>query len=735
MQTTPNRSALGPMVLVVAALACACGPGGSTPDGGAGGGLAAGGGPDATGGGGWAGGGSPGGASSGGGEAGGGSGTGGHGADGGWLACPELAQLAEPRDQVAVVEGDLTCAGTLVTLLEQQPARYATALGLLAASPLATEAVFSVVYDELRADRLRFDSAGVDALFAQLAPQLEGCTGNSRCADWRTFVLGRLETGNMYRCPPTAGATEAELLATVPYGDYQCIEGVIPVLAPLTSQSTITALLSMVESHVYAWARRNAERVLGRFAGRTGDAVSTLVVVTMGTAVTTSMSGRLSSEVSDDVLSDAIWILDSYFYPYFAMEPQLRALTADVAHGADVRFRAISAMQRLYWASSGLLPAVDVTFLESSIASDEMWVRAEAAYACHALRSDQLDASSRARLVASLQRQYGVEPTLTAKVDQAQALDGFDGTALEAALRAETEASLLPVRLDAGMYSIRAGLDAGTVASLMTLLTDEEAAFLDVLGLDFRTPVLGDPNLGLTLNVFATNAEYQDYMNAFVGDGAYAGGMYVESTGQLYTYQRTPQESVYTLEELVQHEFGHALQGRYVYPGVWGDQGYFAQPRAWADEGLAEVMAGLSFDGGTYQLHGRASHVTELCAAPLRTLDSLLAQRVGYDEPGVFDYAGGWAFAHFLLTSHRPEALRLYRAWRSGTYTLADFATIAQVSSVDELDSAWHGTVAGWCANGAPGLWAPRRLPPQAAPCGHLQVSGPLPHPGAPRGR
>ena len=47
-------------------------------------------------------------------------------------------------------------------------------------------------------------------------------------------------------------------------------------------------------------------------------------------------------------------------------------------------------------------------------------------------------------------------------------------------------------------------------------------------------------------------------------------GIYIEPVGTFFTYERTPEESIYTLEELFRHEFTHYLQGRYVEPGMWG---------------------------------------------------------------------------------------------------------------------------------------------------------------------
>jgi len=71
------------------------------------------------------------------------------------------------------------------------------------------------------------------------------------------------------------------------------------------------------------------------------------------------------------------------------------------------------------------------------------------------------------------------------------------------------------------------------------------------------------------------------------------GGIYIEQDGTFFTYERTPQQSIFSLEELFRHEFTHYLQGRYEAPGLWG-QGELQQNErlTWYEEGNAEFFAG-----------------------------------------------------------------------------------------------------------------------------------------------
>jgi hypothetical protein len=136
-----------------------------------------------------------------------------------------------------------------------------------------------------------------------------------------------------------------------------------------------------------------------------------------------------------------------------------------------------------------------------------------------------------------------------------------------------------------------------------------------------------------------------------------------------------------------------------VYPGSFGDPGDLDEPRGWADEGLAELLAGLAYDAaGGFTAPLREAHLAALCGAPRRPLGELLAQRDGYDRAGTFDYANAWAFAHFLHTRAPEVRRRLYLAFRSGSYRLTDFATLAGVGSVEELSAEWHAAIDAWCA-------------------------------------
>lgn len=140
----------------------------------------------------------------------------------------------------------------------------------------------------------------------------------------------------------------------------------------------------------------------------------------------------------------------------------------------------------------------------------------------------------------------------------------------------------------------------------------------------------------LTIKIFNTPEEYK--MNYYLNDiSTDNGGMYVEPYGTFYTYERTPSESVYTLEELYRHEFTHYLQGKYQIPGLWGQGDFYSNHEVeWMDEATAEFFAGSTRTEG---VKPRYSIIGYLARNPEDrfTLDTLFNS----------GYASGWDFYNY----------------------------------------------------------------------------------------
>ncbi|PGT56936.1 collagenase [Bacillus cereus] len=162
-----------------------------------------------------------------------------------------------------------------------------------------------------------------------------------------------------------------------------------------------------------------------------------------------------------------------------------------------------------------------------------------------------------------------------------------------------------------------------------------QAQFYRVIGSD--TPLeKGHRDDILTMVIYNNPTEYQ--LNRLLyGYDTKNGGIYIEHDGTFFTYERTPKDSIYSLEELFRHEFTHYLQGRYLVPGLFGEGKLYENERlTWFEEGSAEFFAGSTH---TNQVVPRKTIVQNLAVDPLKryTLQQTLYATYGNWE--FYDYS------------------------------------------------------------------------------------------------
>ena len=384
----------------------------------------------------------------------------------------DMLSTTDLGGQVQIVESTPSCASTLVSLLLADPTRYVAAFGALTSSPTVTESLFFATYEELRLGRLRFDREGVDLLLSDLPSAIAACQSLFRCGDWDTFILSGLQTGGMFLCPDVAGLSAWQLPENLPYGDYNCTEAIAGALGALEfaspeDEAPIQLLILLGEARPEGWSRRNALRALGRLAGLPeGSDARRLMLSVYAPSVEAMLHRRLARDRSEDVLEDAIWILDTFFYPHYETQKYLETISADPTFSTSLRFRAARAWSRLIWSGSGPIAGREIEFMVRSMDSDDVWVRAEAAYVAETMGDDRMDAAIRSRIVAALERSWRIESELIAQVYVAQALDYYNGTDLRTELRTDWEGTHLGSTFTALGLTIRSGLpedDLGAV--------------------------------------------------------------------------------------------------------------------------------------------------------------------------------------------------------------------------------------------------------------------------------
>ncbi|MDU1411880.1 MAG: collagenase [Clostridium sp.] len=184
------------------------------------------------------------------------------------------------------------------------------------------------------------------------------------------------------------------------------------------------------------------------------------------------------------------------------------------------------------------------------------------------------------------------------------------------------------------------------VKKLYWAAKEVEAQFFRVIGEDDPIDKTGYDDV-LTIKIFNSPKEYD--MNRYLsGLSTDNGGIYIESTGTFYTYERTEQESIYSLEELFRHEFTHYLQGRYLVPGLWGDGEFYKNDDlVWYEEGSAEFFAGATRTDG---VEPRISIVDQLSDNKSEMYDLNRLFSSNYNSGWEF-YNYGFAFVSYLYNN------------------------------------------------------------------------------------
>lgn len=532
--------------------------------------------------------------------------------------------------------------------------------------------------------RFRFHQAPLHRLLTGLSKAMEGLPEPIR-ERWDRTIRQPLFTGRFFLCDP-----DDPPVASLAFADYACTETIAKRLGQSADMVSPAPLLQLAGDWPHPWGRRNAFRVMGRILAQENSPPASRFRSKHNQEIIDFMVRSLQRETGEDPLHDIIWILDSFFFPHYESQPHLLAIVDRKTSSESLRFRAFRAVGRLLLRSDRMLTPGDQGLLLASLKSDSSWIRAESAWILQRLPRQRYPAAIGEEFSQHLQTVYQNDPALPARFYAAGALDRWTGSSLAALLQQEYEFHHLPYTSTTPLGILRSALTARERTALLEQLKLQQQLFFRVLGDDFSAPVAGDPNNTVKLMVFPSRQIYTEYMETFVGYGSNSGGLYLEKTGTLYTYDRPASQSSYSLEELVRHEFGHYLQARYIYPGMWGSGDDFTQARGWADEGMSEILA----EPGPGDPGPRTVHLRDLCAREhLPQLDHLLHLRAGYDKQGTFDYAAAWSFVYFLYDQY-PDLLRdTYHRLRDRTYSPDLFSIFFAGGG----ESEWHEHLQALC--------------------------------------
>ncbi len=202
-----------------------------------------------------------------------------------------------------------------------------------------------------------------------------------------------------------------------------------------------------------------------------------------------------------------------------------------------------------------------------------------------------------------------------------------------------------------------------------------------------------NPDDSLIAVIYNSPADYT-YNNFLYGLGTNNGGIYIESWGTFFTYERTPQESIYTLEDLFRHEFSHYLQGRYLVPGMWGqDPIYDNQRLTWFEEGGAEFLAGSS------RLNGIQTRLTMVENIAGNEADRMTLAEVVNATYGNWEfYTYGFAFFDYMYKYRMDMLLEMVEFVQIGDGDSFDIL-IDEIANSDELNDLYQAHMDSLKAN------------------------------------
>ena len=244
----------------------------------------------------------------------------------------------------------------------------------------------------------------------------------------------------------------------------------------------------------------------------------------------------------------------------------------------------------------------------------------------------------------------------------------------------EITASTFPHRyvFDDGRMIVETSLDTTAIQLLYHAAKQVQSQFFRLS--ESTAAVADDVNETIVMKIYGTSDEYQRFHEFLFGLSTNSGGIYIERNGTFYTYQRTPLESIFTLEELFRHEYVHYLFARFLHEGLWGQTELYEECRmTWFDEGLAEFLAASTQVDGVPVRRRLVSSVISDRAQRLTT-EQVMSSCYS-DGFKFYRYAG--LYFNYLHQHRRGLLLNLIEAIRNSDVIAYDSETAALSDDVE----------------------------------------------------
>ncbi|UOG37141.1 collagenase [Leptospira noguchii] len=225
-------------------------------------------------------------------------------------------------------------------------------------------------------------------------------------------------------------------------------------------------------------------------------------------------------------------------------------------------------------------------------------------------------------------------------------------------------------------------LSINEIQPLYHALKQVESQFFRLIGI--HAPVSGDTTDTISMYVYGSKKDYQTFHPFLFDLPTDNGGIYIERDKTFYTYQRTPAESKYTLEELLRHEYSHYLVGRFIIPGLWSQTPAHDNERlSWFEEGIAEFLAGSN----SREIYPRKSLVSGIENDGSSRMEVSKILKARYGDFKFYRYSG--SFFNYLYTYKKDTLRDLISTLRDSNLQAFDYL-IAQMSQDTWLNTSFQ---------------------------------------------
>nr|WP_228005241.1 collagenase [Leptospira borgpetersenii] len=235
---------------------------------------------------------------------------------------------------------------------------------------------------------------------------------------------------------------------------------------------------------------------------------------------------------------------------------------------------------------------------------------------------------------------------------------------------------------DDGIQVVYTPLSLASIQPLYHALKQVESQFFRLV--EILAPLSGDPTDTISMYIYGSLRDYQVYHPFLFDLATNNGGIYIEKDKSFYTYQRTSAESIYTLEELLRHEYVHYLVGRFIIPGMWGQGPVYTNERlTWFDEGIAEFLAG----GTPKEILPRKALISQIQYDGSSRMNVSQIVTAHYGDFKFYRYAGN--FFHYLYLYKKDVLRDLIRALRDSNISTFD-SLVTQMSQDTSLNTSYQ---------------------------------------------